>query len=323
MEPEHTDTEKRAALDIGPDLFDWEEFDSPDEDTAKRRREEVQFLRSTVEKFTSEHQEWTFETIPQKVQALAQQIKEYEDAHGEIEFLGYMAVRALPALSIFVLEEAQSILPISQQLRRDQTDKLIFEIAKLLDPHRFYDTLVRIVNYVDLLDHTTENDWMRTLSTDMSNWLQTNAKHALSNIQTNLEGNGMPENPEEKLELNRQIMHLSQVARGQLPFGYNSETEQRWELWDMEFLLDPSGDLREEKLVTRKSYDYVMRQARERMELIESERMEHRQPLGQAQQAEEERLLQHYKRIYETGQLPYGYRSVDEAIHNDEQAVQL
>lgn len=323
MEDDGAEKAKQGALDIGPDLFDWEEFDSPDEDTERKRREEVQFLRSTVERFTGEYQEWTFETIPQKIQELAQHIRTYEDEHGEIEFAGYIAVRALPTLSIFVLDEAQRALSNSQQLRPDQTDKLIFEIAKLLDPNRFYDTLVRIVNYIDLLDHTTEHDWTRVLSTDMSNWLQSNAKHALSTIQQNLEKNGMPEDPDERLMMNRQIMHLGQVARGQLPFGYNSETEQRWELWDMEFLLDPSGDLRQEKLVTRKSYDYIMRQARERMELIENERIERTQPLSKAQYEEEEKLLQHFKRISETGQLPYGYRPIDEAIQNGERADEL
>jgi len=304
---------ERDALDLGPDTFDWDEFDSPDDtEIQAARNREIEFLRETAETFVAEYQEWDFGNITDKLDVVLNKLKEYEEGYGTIKYQGYIAVKILPTIALFLCDQMQTRLPESCRLPPDQVDGFIFQFAKLLDPHRYYDAFVNIMNYIDLLDYRTEAKWNRVLDENMSNWLQINAKAALSKLATQ----PVPEteSAEDREHRIKHTLHLSRIARGALPFGFNSEHEQQWELWNVDFLLEPHGDMRSEKVVTQNAYNFLLRTARERVESIEDEREKHRPSMTKKHAEEEERMYQHLKSIVETGQLPYGYRPVDMAV---------
>jgi hypothetical protein len=308
---------ERDALDLGPDMFDWDEFDSPDDtELVAARNREVDFLRETAEAFVSEYQEWDFGNITNKLDVLLDKLKEYEEGYGSIKYQGYIAVKILPTIALFLCDQMQTRLPDSCQLLPEQVDGFIFQFAKLLDPHRYYDAFVNIVNYIDLLDYRTEAKWSRVVDENMANWLQTSAKAALSELA------GRPVPPNESAEAReyriKHALHLGRIARGALPFGFNSQHEQQWEMWNVDFLLEPDGDIRAEKLVTQNAYNFLLRTARERIESIEDEREKPRPSMPKEHAEKEERIYQHLKSIVETGQLPYGYRPVDMAVQTAE-----
>ena len=303
-------------MDLGPDMFDWDEFDSPEEEVIEARNREVEFLRTTVEVFVSEYAEWEFGNITDKLDVLLNKLKEYEEGYGDIQYRGYVAVKILPTIALFLCDQMQTRLPASCQLLPEQVDSFIFQFAKLLDPHRYYDGFVNIMNYIDMLDYRTEKKWSRVLDENMSNWLQTNAKATLSALAT--QSVPADESAEDKEHRIKHTLHLSRIARGALPYGFNSEHEQQWEMWNMDFLLEPAGDMRSEKLVTGNAYNYLLRTARERMESISEEREKPRPNMTKKHIDEEERILQHLRRIVETGELPYGYRPVDHAVQRAE-----
>ncbi len=75
----------------------------------------------------------------------------------------------------------------------------------------------------------------------------------------------------------------------------------------MNFLLDPAGDIREDKIVTQRGHAYVMRKAEDRLRTLQSAKL----------QEWEKEEYQHLKTIVESGQLPWGYRTVDMAIQDE------
>ena len=288
-------------------MFDWEELESPDNDYLQEKRErEIDFLRETADSFVASYREWSYDTILERFTALIGELRAYEREYGQLEYQGYIATRVLPTLALFLCDELQRKLPDSQKLVKEQTDSFLFQFAGLLDPARFLDSFVNIVNYADLLDTTSEPKWSRVLDAKTAGWLQTNARRLLSHYA----GNPLPPDASKEQHETRaaHALHLGRIARGTLPFGFNTEHEQQWEMWNMDFLLDPEGDIREEKLVTQNTYNFLLRTAQERLETIDSQRASGRGRLSVAQAEKEEKIYQHLSRFVQTGELPYGYR---------------
>lgn len=288
---------------FGLSTFDFDEFDSPDDGEIERKKAEAEFLETLCKGFVADWKTWTLGNISNVFDILKGKLEDYEMQHGQFKLTSYVAMKVLPVVALAVCEELQRSLPASCRLGREHSDNFIMEFAQQMDPHRYADSYVSIVNYVDLLDYASEPKWSRVLDANAAGWLENAARKEIARMMQA----PPPENDMEKEVQLRKFEHLGQSASGRFAFGFNTESEQQWEVRSLDFLLDPAGDIREEKIVTPRAYAYVMRKARDRLQTLQSTEL-------QEWEMEE---YQHLKTIVETGQLPWGYRQVDMAIRDE------
>jgi hypothetical protein len=300
--------EDEGTLKIGKDTFNFEEFDTTELTEMERVKAQLKKLSSLFNAFSAGCDEWTWLDLPGKVDALIVQLNTVLEEHGKLASQGYPALKLLPEIALFACKEVNRRLPESSRLAQGQQDHLVLEFAKRLDPDRYTDGYVKIINYADLLDYRSAESWKMELPKVLCEWLRSVARENIAKLQE------LPEPDSEEMQFERQcdLEHLARISIGQFPFGFNEEHETRWATVDMHFLLEPDGDFLEQKQVTKKTYAHLMRIAAERLEVLEGKHARHKTPLSPEYAAREQQVIEHLRYIVESRQLPYGYRVSEE-----------
>jgi len=319
--PQHTATEPapppvEGAADPFVFQFNDEEIwvEDPTPEKIQRVRDELATYDRLIRKFTDGVAQWSLENIGTRLMQLTHDLYALDESTGAPLAAGYIAGRILPHVGAALINVADKYLPKAHRLDTTEVDQLVFDMGRLLNGERFQTGLLRVTNYADLLHPTTAAQLKdRTLPQHAQDWLQEQAEKKIPELKKQLDG---PLTQRQKWELHAELTHLTEILCGRYGGGYNTAEEEHWELVEWDFLLNGVvGDIRASKLLSPKAAVYITALAKDLLTDFEENI---RETEGKALDEPTYRThYEHIKKFVQTGELPYGYRVVQEQTSNN------
>lgn len=284
-------------------------MEDPTPDRVKQVEDEVRTYNLLISKFLSGANKWSLENISARLNGLTHDLYALDKSTSQPLARGYVAAKILPHIAACFANLADKFLPEIHRLDTDQVDQLVVDMGRLLDGERYRDPQLSMINYSDLLDPDASSLMIeRHISTDVEDWLVEEAKERLRLLQAEALNPEKDEPPEKVLERNIKINHLTDILKGRFGGGYNTVTEDRWEVITWDFLLNGEvGDVRSAKTISVRGAQYVANLAKDLMADFEYTIKE-----TQGKVLEENTVFktnyEHIKKYLDTGVLPYDYQ---------------
>lgn len=281
------------------------ETDAEPKTPEQQMADESDFLKGAVSSFLQKRSKWSMNNIMPAYRAFTERLRTYETNQGQpMHDNCFVALELLPSVLFFIMGQLFADLPDSCQLTTDRQAEFVLSLLGLMDPENYPRGMTMVQNFEDLLKPSRDAQWSRALHDDIALHLRAKAETALGNYS-----DGLQQLPEAERASYTQLyeqehpefhgQRLFEVQNGHFPCGFNTFGEQRYDYFDMRFLLFPTDpeqpDAKSLKVITHETNNYLLRTAAEMIDLETAREDQNRE------------LIEHWQSLLDRG-YPEGYK---------------